>query len=169
MKKFISIVDTVTDKIVFIQQQLANLLLLFIMVLISMDVLGRNLFNKPLQGSYEVTELSSALLVFFALAVTHKVNDHITIDFVMTKFSERVQQIVYGFVELVITIVLFFMAKQVYGNGVRMMNSGVTTTDLGIPIYPALFIITFAIIVFAFVSIMKMLKHWGLAVERHES
>ena len=51
MKKFISIVDTVTDKIVFIQQQLANLLLLFIMVLISMDVLGRNLFNKPLQGS----------------------------------------------------------------------------------------------------------------------
>lgn len=169
MPKWIKKTEKFVDKIVDIQQFLSNMFLIFIMVIISLDVLGRNILNKPLKGTYELTELGAALLVFFALAITHRVGDHITIDFVLERFSEKAQNIIKGIVDIVIAIILVVMSVQIFDNGLRMMDRSSTTTDLAIPVYPFLFIITFTLIIFALTAIFKAIHYFGSVVNKNES
>lgn len=169
MPKWIKKTEKFVDKIVDIQQFLSNIFLIFIMLIISLDVLGRNILNKPLKGTYELTELGAALLVFFALAITHRVGDHITIDFVVERFSEKAQNIIKGIIDIVIAIILVVMSVQIFDNGLRMMDRSSTTTDLSIPVYPFLFIITFTLIIFALTAIFKAIHYFGSVVNKNES
>jgi TRAP-type transport system small permease protein len=134
------------------------------MAIITFDVIGRNLFNSPLKGTYELTELSSALLVFFALAITHRLGDHITIDFLTDRFTERNRNRIFGVIEIIIAVVLFSMARHMFDNGLRMMERNATTTDLALPVHPFIFIIAFTIIVFMLTAIFKAIAYFRLAV-----
>ncbi|GGA79003.1 TRAP transporter small permease [Ornithinibacillus halotolerans] len=156
--------EKILNKIVDIQQVLANGVLLFMMAIITFDVIGRNLFKSPLKGTYEMTELSSALLVFLALAITHRVGDHIKIDFLVDHFSERVRKFLFGSIEIVITVVLLLMSNHIFENGLRMMERNSTTTDLGLPVYPFLFIISFTLLIFMLTSVFKAITYFRLAV-----
>lgn len=169
MPNWIKKTEKFVDKIVNVQQFLSNMFLIFIMLIITFDVLGRNIFNKPLKGTYEMTELGAALLVFFALAITHRVGDHITIDFVVDKFSEKAKNIVNGIIEIVIAIILVIMSTQLFDNGLRMMERNSQTTDLAIPVYPFIFIITITLIVFALTAIFKAIHYFGSVVGNNES
>ncbi|GAA0440330.1 hypothetical protein GCM10008983_16680 [Lentibacillus halophilus] len=166
MSKMIEKSERFVQKIVRIQQFISNIFLVFIMSIITIDVLGRNIFNQPLKGTFEMTELGAALLVFFALAVTHKQDDHITIDFLVDRFSEKVRNVINGLVEILIACIVFFMSFYMYENGVRTMERKATTTDLAISIHPFIFVITFALIIFALTAIFKALTYFGLAVNK---
>lgn len=166
MAKWIEKSEKVIDKVVDIQQFLSNMFLIFIMFIITLDVLGRNILNQPLKGTYELTELGSALLVFFALAITHRVGDHITIDFLVDKFSEKTKNIINGIIEVVIAAILVLMSVQIFENGVRMMERNSTTTDLAIPVHPFLYIITFTIIIFAITALFKAIHYFRMAVKK---
>ncbi|MFK4997204.1 TRAP transporter small permease subunit [Bacillus sp. N9] len=37
------------------------------MLLTTADVIGRNVFNKPITGTYELTGLALAIIIFFSL------------------------------------------------------------------------------------------------------
>jgi len=156
--------EKILAKLVDIQQMVANAILIFMMAIITFDVIGRNLFNSPLKGTYELTELSSALLVFFALAITHRVGDHITIDFLTDRFTERNRNRIFGVIEIMIAVVLFSMAKHILDNGIRMMERNATTTDLALPVHPFIFIIAFTILVFMLTAIFKAIAYFRLAV-----
>lgn len=116
-----------------------------------------------------MTELGAALLVFFALAITHRVGDHITIDFLVEKFSTKAQNIVKGIIDLVIAVVLILMSLQIFDNGLRMMERNSQTTDLAIPVYPFVFVITITLFVFALTAILKAIHYFGSAVSKNES
>ncbi|MGJ9385275.1 TRAP transporter small permease [Salipaludibacillus sp. CF4.18] len=76
--------------------------------MITIDVIGRYFFNKPISGSFELTELGSAILVFFALAITHKYKEHNAIGFIVDKLSHKARNIIEGIIELFISVVLFY-------------------------------------------------------------
>lgn len=156
--------EKVVDKIVHLQQVVSNMFLLFMMGIITFDVLGRNIWNRPLKGTFEMTELGAALLVFFALAATHRLDEHITIDFLTEKCPRKVQQFLYGTIEVVITVLLFVMARQIFANGMRMMERKTTTTDLALPLHPFLFVITFTLVIFAFIALYKAIHHFRAVV-----
>src|SRR5690625_7963144 len=128
MPKMIEKTEKILHKIVDIQQFIANMFLVFIMLIITFDVIGRNVLNKPLKGTFEMTELSAALLVFFALAITHRHGDPITIDFVVDRFSGKVRNMLNGVIEFVIAIVLFFMASHVFDSDMLLIDRIRTST-----------------------------------------
>lgn len=166
MSKLIAVPEKILKRIEVFQQWIANGALLFMMAIITFDVVGRNFFHNPIKGTYEMTELSSALLVFFALAITHRVGDHISIDFLVDRFSEKIRNMVLGAVEIIISIILFFIATNIFDNGLRMMERHSTTTDLAIPLYPFLFLIALTVLVFMFTAIFKAIAYIRLVVKR---
>ena len=71
------------------------------MVLLSFDTAGRYLFNKPIQGSYEITELVLMIaVVFLALSNCFKIGDQVKIDFVYGKFPPKVKAVFDGIMYL---------------------------------------------------------------------
>ncbi len=66
----------------------------FVLILwVTTDVAGRYLFNKPIVGSLEITELLMAVMVFSGLAYTGVLRAHIRIDTLVGRFPERVQTV----------------------------------------------------------------------------
>ncbi|MCG7335786.1 TRAP transporter small permease [Sporosarcina sp. ACRSM] len=166
MVQLLKKLDNLLNKLSSLQLLISNALLIFMMLIISFDVIGRNFFNKPLAGTFEMTELSSALLVFFALAMTHRYKEHISIDFAVAKLPAKAKHLLDGIIELVIFITVVIMANQVLANAIRIMERKTTTSDLGWPIYPFYYVATFGLAIFALVALASAIQYFALAVKK---
>ena len=60
------------------------------MFLVVSNVVMRFIFNDPITGTFELTQLAMALLVF-AVAYTAVRGQHVSVDLVMSRFSKRVR------------------------------------------------------------------------------
>ena len=67
----------------------AALFLLILMVITLVDVLGRNLLNRPLTGALELTELLLFLIIFLMLPQVTLRNQHIVITLLSTKLGSK--------------------------------------------------------------------------------
>ena len=59
---------------------LAAAILFAMMLLTAVDVLGRYLFNRPVNGGFEVTEIMLATLIYCGLPLVSARREHIVID-----------------------------------------------------------------------------------------
>ena len=66
---------------------------LFLMMMITaVDVVGRYVFNKPLAGGFEVTEMMLAALIYCGLPLVSQRREHIVIDTFDPLMSARVKR-----------------------------------------------------------------------------
>ena len=60
----------------------AAILLFGLMALTTADVIGRYIFNWPLRGAFELTELLLLTLIFAGLPLASRADEHVTLDFI---------------------------------------------------------------------------------------
>jgi len=60
----------------------ASAILLAMMLLTVVDVVARYVFNRPLRGAFEVTELMLVILIFAGLPLVSFADEHAVMDFV---------------------------------------------------------------------------------------
>jgi TRAP-type C4-dicarboxylate transport system permease small subunit len=56
--------------------------LMAMMLLTFVDVVGRYVFNRPVRGGFEVTELALLVLIFAGLPLVSHADEHVTMDFI---------------------------------------------------------------------------------------
>ncbi|MDA0785065.1 MAG: TRAP transporter small permease [Proteobacteria bacterium] len=76
------------------------------MLITTVEVIGRSLFYKSVPGSYEYVSLLFVYLIFLGLAYSQRRDAHITISLVYDHLPRRARQIVQG-VFLLIAMVFF--------------------------------------------------------------
>lgn len=77
------------------------------MILITFDTAGRYLFNKPIQGTLEITELYLMIMVvFLTLSYSFKRGEHVRIDILYRHFSAKTKAAV-DMISLLLLAVLF--------------------------------------------------------------
>ena len=52
------------------------------MLLTFVDVVARYVFNRPLRGAFEITELMLVVLIFAGLPLVSYADEHVTMDFI---------------------------------------------------------------------------------------
>jgi TRAP-type C4-dicarboxylate transport system permease small subunit len=60
----------------------ASAILLAMMLLTVVDVVARYVFNRPLRGAFEVTELMLVILIFAGLPLVSFADEHAVMDFI---------------------------------------------------------------------------------------
>jgi TRAP-type C4-dicarboxylate transport system permease small subunit len=60
----------------------ASAILMAMMLLTFVDVVARYLFNRPVPGGFELTELGLLVLIFAGLPLVSHADEHVTMDFV---------------------------------------------------------------------------------------
>ena len=60
----------------------ASAILLVMMLLTFVDVVARYVFNRPVRGAFEVTELLLVVLIFAGLPLVSYADEHVTMDFI---------------------------------------------------------------------------------------
>jgi len=63
-------------------------IILFIMIFVVIEVLGRYLFNHPIQGHHEIVVALMAPLVFLGIAYTEQQGGHIRMDLLISRIPK---------------------------------------------------------------------------------
>jgi TRAP-type C4-dicarboxylate transport system permease small subunit len=110
---------------------------LFAMMAITVvDVVGRYLFNAPLHGAFELTEVMMGVLVFAVLPLVTAADDHITIGLLEAVFRGPARRAKEVLVTAVSTAFVATVAWRVWIEAGRMAEYEDRTAFLGLPLWP---------------------------------
>lgn len=92
----------------------ASLLLMAMMLLTVVDVVGRYVFNRPLAGAFEVTELLLVVLIFAGLPLVAYADGHVTMDFIDRLLPEAARGRLERGVHLVSATIMVLLSRLVW-------------------------------------------------------
>jgi TRAP-type C4-dicarboxylate transport system permease small subunit len=100
------------------------------------DVTGRNLLNKPVFGSIEMSEFLLVLLGFGGLALAEMRNSHIRVDFFVVALPARMQALLEAAAALLGIVFWGFIAWRAVVHARRIAEVGEVSANWGVPTYP---------------------------------
>jgi len=104
-----------------------------LMLLTFADVMLRGFFNKPIPGTFEISQYILAVFILLGAAYTQQVKGHVGVDFVTSRLSPRLRTIC----EIITTLLsLFIIAIVVWQGWVEGIAEKAVSDQLRIPQYP---------------------------------
>lgn len=142
------------------------IVLLLLMLLTVGDVIGRYFF-EPVTGTYELTGLMLAVIVFFGLGYAQIKREHIRIDVIAQFLSPRKEAILDSIVYLVSSVIFSLVVWQLIEHALRLWSGNVVTGVLSWPIYPFVISAAFGCSLFSLVLLLQFI-HALAKLVRHE-
>ena len=139
-------------------QLVAALLLLVMMAVTFVDVIGRYVFNSPLPGAFELTEVLLALVVFVGLPIVTARREHVTVDLLTGRLPGRLRQGLARAALAVTAGVLAVFAWRLALLGRDYSSYGDATVYLGIPLGPVAVVMAVLAGISAFVAALLILR-----------
>lgn len=104
-----------------------------LMLLTFADVMLRGFFNKPIPGTFEISQYMLAVFILLGAAYTQQVKGHVGVDFITSRLSPRLRAIC----EIVTTLLsLFIIAIVIWQGWVEGITEKAVSDQLRIPQYP---------------------------------
>ena len=120
--------------LVLFLESLSALTLMALMLITCVDVAGRYLFNNPLTGSTELTEMALAIVVFSVLPIISWRNDHVVVD-LLDRFVPPVLNMLRTWLfNIAIAVALVYLGKRVKVLAERSISYEEVSEYLAIPL-----------------------------------
>ncbi len=119
--------------LVLFLQGLAAFTLLSLMMITVVDVVGRYVFNRPLTGSTELTEIAVGIVVFSVFPLITWRNEQVVVDILDGFVPPRLHFIRTVLFNLIIAGSLLFLGQRIWVLGQRSLSYEEVTEYLGIP------------------------------------
>jgi TRAP-type C4-dicarboxylate transport system permease small subunit len=127
---------------------------LFLMMLITtIDVIGRYGFNRPLNGGFEVTEMMLAALIYCGLPLVSMRREHIVIDTFDPFMPRRMKRALDVCADIVSAAILGGMGCLIFRRAARVADYGDTTSVLKLPLAPVAYLMGVMIVVAALIHV----------------
>jgi TRAP-type C4-dicarboxylate transport system permease small subunit len=115
---------------------LACLLVLAALIgLTCVDVIARYVFNSPVSGAYELTELLLASLIFLALPLTTAAGEHVEVELMDGVKSRMLKRVGTVFAGICTVIVFAIIALKLSEHAGKLASRGSVTDSLEIPLH----------------------------------
>jgi TRAP-type C4-dicarboxylate transport system permease small subunit len=134
----------------------ASLLLLCMMALTFADVVARYLFNRPIRGGFEITELLLLVLIFAGLPLVSHADEHVTMDFIDRMLPARAMAMLTRAVHAVAAAIFLFLSWQVFLKAQRISGYGDTTDVLLISVGPFVYFMAAMVLLTGLVHVFKV-------------
>lgn len=135
----------------------AAAVILFVLMLVTfVDVVGRYLFNHPLRGAFEGTELMLLVLIFAGLPLVSRADEHVTMDFVDHMLGARALDAVIRLSHLACAATFLGLAWLIWLKAGKISGYGDTTDVLRIAIGPFVYFMALMIALSGLIHLWKM-------------
>ena len=128
------------------------------MLLTFVDVVARYIFNRPVRGAFEITELMLLVLIFAGLPLVSFTNEHALMDFIDRLLSARAQRALEGLVQAVCAAIMFLLAWQVWIKANRIWAYRDATDVLRIVYGPFVYFMAVSIGLAGLIHLYKVLE-----------
>ena len=150
----------------------AGILLIFSMLIISIGVTSRYLFNRPMAWVIEVVEFSLVYIGFLVAPWVLKKGGHVKMDLVFDALSPKIQSVLNIITSSISTIICFILAWFGFRVTWELFQTGYTTpTVLELPkfIFTAIIFIGSAVLFLQFlIRTLDILSTKGLPIGEKE-
>lgn len=150
--------DNLFFKLESILTLLGGIIIFLLVFLAVTNILGRWLFNYPVDGYIDWVEQTMAFFAFLGIAFTQRQGGHIRMDIIVGALKGRFL----WFAELVsTTMMLLLTLVLIYGSYLHFLRAftiGDTSFDINLPTWPAKLIVPVALTVLALRLILQI---WG--------
>lgn len=139
----------------------ASVLVFLLMLLTFVDVMGRYIFNAPLRGASEMTEILLALIIFMILPQVAVRGLHITIDLIGHLMADRLIMVLEIISAITSAAMFIVIGWQIWVVGDKARSYADITSTLEIPLAPIFYVLAVMafLIAFAFlINIPKLLR-----------
>ncbi len=135
----------------------AAVLLFALMMLTTADVIGRYVFNWPIRGAFEITELLLLTLIFAGLPLASRADEHVTLDFIDMTLREKGRLRLRRLVDFICGILILALAWAVWIKAGNIAGYGDTTEVLRIPVAPFVYFMAVMVAVTGIVHLVKVI------------
>lgn len=127
--------------------------------LIVLNIILREIFKKPILGTYEFVGFLSSVIVGGGIAYCAILNGHIAVDFIIEKFSKKVQSIIEKIVYIVLFALTGLLAWKMFLYAMQFVKNGEVspTTQTPFYIFPCFIGVCFLILSFVFIDKLNKL------------
>jgi TRAP-type C4-dicarboxylate transport system permease small subunit len=104
-----------------------------LMLLTVGDVMGRSFFNKPIPGTFELSEYMLAVIVLLGAAYTQQVKGHVGVDFLTGRFPPRAREALRAVTTCAGLLIIAILVWQGYVEGI---HEKAVSDQLRVPQWP---------------------------------
>lgn len=132
---------------------ICGLMLLAMMFVTLIDVVGRYLFNSPLQGATELTALLLVSTIFIGLPAVCLDEENVTVDLLTDHLPAWIHPARKLVVRLASSLVLGLVSWRILAYGLALSSYGETTVSLHLPVAPFAYLCAAATAVAAVITL----------------
>ena len=150
----------------------SSIFVVVLMVLVTADVTGRYVFNKPVPMTYEVGSFMLVFIVFLGMAYTQKMGSHIRVEFLTLRMSPKVRASFNLFAYTLGILLYGAIFYQGFKWSYDAFQIGEYVAGLvNIPKWPSMFAVPFGALLLSLQFLADWLRHAGelVALLREES
>ena len=133
----------------------ASVLLMLLMLVTVVDVVGRYVFNRPLPGGFELTELGLLVLIFAGLPLVSRADEHVTMDFIDRLMGPAARALLERAVHVLCAGIFFLAAWLVWRKADRIWEYRDATDVLRVVYGPFVYFMAVMIALTAIVHLYK--------------
>jgi TRAP-type C4-dicarboxylate transport system permease small subunit len=143
----------------------AMVVLVGMMMLTVSDVFLRYIFKNPVPDSQQITEYLMVCVAFLGMAWVAVKNEHISVNLIVPRFSQKVQAIFDSVTYLFGLGVLVLISWRTFIESTFVRKTETDTLLLDIPAYPFYIVLGFGIAVLCLVMLIQLIQHVTKAVK----
>jgi TRAP-type transport system small permease protein len=137
-----------------------------LVLMLMYSILARRLANAPLMGSYEMTQLGLMLIAFTMLALDSLHGESMIVEIIVERLPQRARKITAVVIHLLSTGILGILTWQLVVYGEKIRGFGQTTSTLGIPLTPFVYVAAFGTLLLTVIYLMHFLYSLDKACEK---
>lgn len=158
LDKVVIYLSKIVNPIIKYAAYIAGTILLMMMVLVFADVAGREIFDKPISGSFEITEYFMAVLTCLALSYCALEKHHIRVDLIL-QYTSRKQTLWFDIFAYGISFIFFVLVTwQGWFNSMSFFSTKMTSAVLYIPTFPFALVVMIGAALLTLVFLRDFLK-----------
>lgn len=135
--------------------------LALMVLLITLDVVLRYFFNRPISGSYELVEFMMVLIVYLGLAYTQTNKRHVSITLFTTKLSPSQLSVISSATYLLCLVVFIMITWRCILQAEALRTDGTASDVLFIPNFPFMWIVVVGSALLCFVFLIDFFRSLG--------
>lgn len=149
-------IDQFIKKAAKVIGEIAGWLLFACMIIVTLNVILRKVFNSPLLGTYEWVGILTAVMISLGLAYCATLGGHIAIDFIVNKMKPGLQRVIAIICGAVSCLVMAGVAISMFDYAHRLALSGEVSPTTKIPFYIFVYVAGVGFVAFLAVLLLDL-------------
>ncbi len=123
----------------------------FLMLLATVQVVSRKLFNLPIPGYIDYAEQSIAIFAFLGIAYCQRLGGHVRMELLLDKLKRggRMLWIAEAVTTFAALIIIGLLTRYSFDHFLRAWNNGDSTIDINLPVWPSKLLVSLALAIVA--------------------